>query len=161
VTTHLPHRLRTRRSGLAVLAATGLATMSLGSLPMTGVAHAASSPDSRAQNVVQEAAQQKGDPYRYGADGPGAFDCSGLTKFVYHHVGVKLPHSSSAQYDAVQHVAKSHKRPGDLVFFYDDDGDIYHVGVFAGHGKVWAAPQPNDHVRKQDIWTDSYKVGRP
>src|SRR5690606_6912926 len=47
--------------------------------------------------VVSVALQYQGAPYRYGGADPSGFDCSGFTQFVYAHVGVSLPHSSSAQ----------------------------------------------------------------
>jgi cell wall-associated NlpC family hydrolase len=116
--------------------------------------------ESRGQQVVHEAAEQFGHPYMYGGDGPIAFDCSGLTKYVYAHVGVQLPHNAADQYGVVNHVAQSDKQLGDLIFIYDNQG-IFHVGIYAGDGQMWAAGHTGDVVRKQPIWTDSYVVGRP
>jgi cell wall-associated NlpC family hydrolase len=96
----------------------------------------------------------------YGGSGPVVFDCSGLTKYVYNKVGVKLPHNSAAQYKVVDHVAKSDMRRGDLVFIYDEDG-IFHVGIYAGSHKMWAATHTGDMVRKEKIWTENFVVGRP
>jgi cell wall-associated NlpC family hydrolase len=110
--------------------------------------------------VVRAAAEEYGHPYRYGADGPVAFDCSGLTQHVFAQFGVRLPHNSAAQYRAVDHVPRSDMRLGDLVFVYDDDG-IYHVGVYAGGDRMWAASNPGEVVRTHEIWTDRYVVGRP
>ena len=67
---------------------------------------------------------------------------------------------TAAQYQVVDHVARSDMRLGDLVFFYDDGG-IYHVGIYAGGDQMWAASQTGDYVRKQAIYTDRYVVGRP
>jgi cell wall-associated NlpC family hydrolase len=110
--------------------------------------------------VVQAAAEERGEPYKYGADGPVSFDCSGLTQHVYAQFGVELPHNSAAQYRAVEHVAKADMRRGDLLFFHDQDG-IYHVGIYAGGKQMWAAENPGEDVRKHDIWTDRFVVGRP
>ncbi|WP_372448940.1 C40 family peptidase [Qaidamihabitans albus] len=110
------------------------------------------------QRIVDTAAAQAGKPYSYGADGPGSFDCSGLTQYVHRQVGIELPRTSSDQRAAVPTIAKSDMRPGDLVFF--DDGGVYHVGIFAGDDRIWAAPEPGDSVRLQDIWTETYTVGR-
>lgn len=110
--------------------------------------------------IARAAAAEAGVPYRYGADGPSAFDCSGLTQHVYERFGVSLPHNSAAQYRAVDHVAKSNLRLGDLVFYYDGDG-IYHVGIYAGDKQMWAAGSPGEVVRKHHIWTDRFVVGRP
>jgi cell wall-associated NlpC family hydrolase len=110
--------------------------------------------------VVRTAADERGHPYRYGGDGPVAFDCSGLTTHVYQQFGVRLPHNAAAQYRVVDHVPKSQVRLGDLVFIYDDDG-IYHVGIYAGGDRMWAAGNPGEVVRQHRIWTDRYVVGRP
>jgi cell wall-associated NlpC family hydrolase len=113
-----------------------------------------------AARVLQAAADERGEPYKYGADGPASFDCSGLTKHVYAQLGVELPHNSAAQYRAVDHVAKAEMRRGDLLFFHNQDG-IYHVGIFAGGKKMWAAQNPGEDVGKHQIWTDRFLVGRP
>jgi len=44
----------------------------------------------RAQVAVQTALDQIGDPYVYGAAGPDAFDCSGLTMYAWNAAGVAL-----------------------------------------------------------------------
>ena len=115
---------------------------------------------SRGARVVHVASKQWGHPYVYGTEGPVAFDCSALTKYVYSKVDVQLPHNSAAQYEAVDHVSKSDMRLGDLVFFYDNSG-IYHVGIYAGDHQMWAASHTGDYVKKQAIYTDQFVVGRP
>lgn len=115
---------------------------------------------SRGDRVVHAASEEYGHPYMWGGEGPVAFDCSGLTKYVYKQFGVHLPHNAAAQYDVVRHVAKSDIRHGDLVFIYDEHG-IFHVGIYAGGHRMWAATHTGDIVRKQEIWTDRYVVGRP
>ncbi len=116
--------------------------------------------DSRGARVVHAASKEWGHPYVYGGEGPVAFDCSGLTKYVYNKFGVQLPHNAAAQYQVVDHVSKSDMRLGDLVFFYDGSG-IYHVGIYAGGHQMWAASHTGDYVRKQPIYTDQFVVGRP
>ncbi|TCP48451.1 cell wall-associated NlpC family hydrolase [Tamaricihabitans halophyticus] len=111
------------------------------------------------QRIVETAAAQRGKPYSYGAAGPNKFDCSGLTQYVHKRLGINLPRTSSDQRQATSKLARDRMRPGDLVFFHDG-GSVYHVGIFAGNGKIWGAPEPGDHVRLQQIWTDSYTVGR-
>jgi cell wall-associated NlpC family hydrolase len=99
----------------------------------------------RAADAVKTAFAQLGDPYAWGAAGPNAFDCSGLTMYAWAAAGVSLPHSSSAQYSAVRHVAISDLQPGDLVFYYSP---ISHVGIYIGGGRIIDAPYPglNVHV---------------
>jgi cell wall-associated NlpC family hydrolase len=110
--------------------------------------------------VIKRAAAQKGKPYRWGATGPRAFDCSGLVTYVMKGVGVKhLPRTSSAMAGKAKHVSKAHKKKGDLVFF-TSNGHVYHVAIYAGKGKIWHSPGSGRHVTKIKIWTSSYKVGR-
>lgn len=111
------------------------------------------------ERLVDTAAAQAGKRYSYGASGPDSFDCSGLTQYVHKQHGIDLPRTSDQQRDALSEIAKSDKQPGDLVFFADG-GNVYHVGIYAGGNKIWAAPESGDVVRKQEIWTDAYTVGR-
>ena len=113
----------------------------------------------KAEHAVDWARSRKGSPYHYGSDGPHRFDCSGLTRWVYARVGKSLPHSSSAQASKVHRINRSHARRGDLVFFYDNGG-VYHVGIYAGHGKVWHAPYSGARVRRDPIWTSHRFFGR-
>jgi cell wall-associated NlpC family hydrolase len=113
----------------------------------------------RAFHIGQD---QKGDPYVYGATGPNAFDCSGLTSYAYHRAGLSLPRTAASQAGAVRHIPRSQLRLGDLVFF-ESGGHVYHVGLFAGrhHGTdyVLHAPRPGESVRTEAIWTNSWFAG--
>jgi cell wall-associated NlpC family hydrolase len=80
--------------------------------------------------------------------------------YVFSRFGKRLPHSSSAQYNAVRHIAKSSKQVGDLLFFRSSSGSIGHVGIYAGNGKMWDAPKSGDHVRLRAIYSSNYSVGR-
>jgi cell wall-associated NlpC family hydrolase len=97
----------------------------------------------RASDAIKTAYAQLGDPYSYGAAGPGSFDCSGLTMFAWRAAGVSLPHSSSAQYSSTRHIAVSDLQPGDLVFYYSP---ISHVAIYIGGGRIIHAPHPGQSV---------------
>jgi peptidoglycan DL-endopeptidase CwlO len=97
----------------------------------------------RAAVAIKTAYAQLGDPYVYGAAGPGSFDCSGLTMFSWAAAGVSLPHSSAAQYSSGRHVSESDLQPGDLVFYYSP---ISHVGMYVGGGRIVHAPHPGSSV---------------
>lgn len=94
--------------------------------------------------VVNIAKRYLGAPYRWGAAGPNAFDCSGFTMFVYAQVGVSLPHSSAAQISCGQRVSRADLQPGDLVFF---GSPIHHVGIYVGGGMMIHAPHTGDVVK--------------
>ena len=72
-------------------------------------------------------------PYRYGAAGPDAFDCSGLVNWAYKNAGVSLPRTSRAMSRSAPRSPKADLRPGDLVFFYRP---VSHVAIYIGDGKV-------------------------
>ncbi|MFI6880066.1 NlpC/P60 family protein [Streptomyces sp. NPDC050400] len=101
-------------------------------------------PNSRAASAIAYAYDALGSPYVWGATGPSAFDCSGLTQAAYRAAGISLPRTTYAQINAGQRVAKSQLRPGDLVFFYSG---ISHVGLYIGDGKMIHAPNPSAPVR--------------
>ena len=97
----------------------------------------------RAAQAVKTAYAQLGDPYVYGAAGPNAFDCSGLTMYAWNAAGVSLPHSAAAQYSSLRHVSISNLQPGDLVFYYSG---ISHVAIYIGGGRIIHAPHPGASV---------------
>jgi hypothetical protein len=98
----------------------------------------------RAAVAVKYALAQVGDSYVFGAAGPDAFDCSGLTMMAWGQAGVGLPHSSSAQYGSGARVSQSELQPGDLVFYYSP---ISHVGIYIGNGMIVHAANPSSGVR--------------
>ncbi|MEV4638405.1 NlpC/P60 family protein [Actinoplanes sp. NPDC049548] len=112
-----------------------------------------------AGEAVAFAFAQLGKPYRWGADGPGSYDCSGLTLAAWRRAGVGLPHNAARQYASTAHIGRGQLRPGDLVFFY---GPISHVGIYIGGGKMIHAPEFGENVRVSGI--DSQPIagfGRP
>ncbi|HET6562758.1 MAG TPA: NlpC/P60 family protein [Marmoricola sp.] len=102
----------------------------------------------RAGAAVQYALAQVGDAYVYGAAGPSAFDCSGLTMMAWAAAGVALPHSSSAQMGSGAPVSTSALQPGDLVFYYSP---VSHVGIYIGNGQVAHAANPSTGVRVDPV----------
>jgi cell wall-associated NlpC family hydrolase len=97
----------------------------------------------KGQIALDFALAQLGEPYVYGAEGPGSWDCSGLTMVAWAQAGVSLPRSSSAQIGVGTRVSYSQLKPGDLVFFYSP---ISHVGIYAGNDQVVHATHPGDVV---------------
>jgi len=83
--------------------------------------------------VIQAALSRIGSPYSWGAEGPNAFDCSGLVKWAFQQAGVSLPHSSQAQAAGGLPVDLSQMQPGDVVSYY---GDASHVGLYIGDGMM-------------------------
>ncbi|MFC4912895.1 C40 family peptidase [Actinomadura gamaensis] len=101
---------------------------------------------SRAAVAVRFAYRHIGDPYRWGGNGPHAWDCSGLVVGAWRKAGVRLPRTTQSIYRAVPHkVSWSHLQPGDLVFFYSGRT---HVGIYIGHGYMIHSPHSGTTVRK-------------
>jgi cell wall-associated NlpC family hydrolase len=100
---------------------------------------------SRGATALAYARKQLGKPYRFGAAGPSAFDCSGLTLQAWKAAGVTLPRVSEQQIRVGKVVAKADLQPGDLVFFYDASAPS-HVGLYVGNGVILHAPRPGKAV---------------
>ena len=113
----------------------------------------------RAAVALETAYDQLGDPYAWGAAGPGSFDCSGLTMFSWASAGVSLPHSSAAQFSAVRRISVDDLQPGDLVFYYSP---ISHVAMYVGGGQVIDAPYPGLSVHITGLYSmPLVGAGRP
>jgi cell wall-associated NlpC family hydrolase len=104
----------------------------------------------QAQIAVDYALAQLGDPYVYGAAGPDAFDCSGLTMYSWNAAGVALSHSSSVQSTQGTPVSISALVPGDLVFYYSP---VSHVGMYIGGGNIVHAPHTGTTVQISSLYS--------
>lgn len=121
------------------------------SAPRPPATPAAAAPASgRAAAAVNYALAQVGDAYVWGAMGPNAFDCSGLTSAAWAQAGVSLPHSSSAQMAYGPRVSSSALQPGDLVFYYSP---VSHVGIYIGNGQIVHAANPSTGVRVAPVFS--------
>ncbi|CAL9600879.1 C40 family peptidase [Streptomyces sp. bgisy022] len=129
-----------------------------GSIAVPGAATEAAAA-SHGTKALKVAAAKKGAPYRWGATGPNRFDCSGLTQYAFKKAGKKLPRTAAQQYNKTRHISAKNRKAGDLVFFHSGR-NVYHVGIYAGKGKLWHAPKTGDVVRLQKIWTGSVWYGR-
>ncbi|MDX6336164.1 MAG: peptidoglycan DL-endopeptidase CwlO, partial [Streptosporangiaceae bacterium] len=102
----------------------------------------------QAGKAVAYAYSKLGDPYSYGAAGPGAFDCSGLTSAAWAYAGITIPRTSYSQAGAgYPSVPKANLQPGDLVFFNGDS----HVGLYVGGGDMIDAPTTGSFVEKVSL----------
>lgn len=119
----------------------------------------APAPNEGAQTAVDAALSQVGKPYRWGAEGPDSYDCSGLTLWAWKHAGVSLPHNSGMQYNSTPRVPRGDWQPGDLLFF---GNPIHHVSMYIGNGQMVEAPYTGSRVRVVDASRSDYVgAGRP
>lgn len=109
-------------------------------------------------DVISYASKFMGRPYVWGASGPGAFDCSGFTAYVYGSFGVGLPHYTGSQFSMGKSVSKGNLACGDLVFF-NTVGPVSHVGIYIGGGKFIHASSGSHKVTVSNL-NDSYYSSR-
>ncbi|WP_243710831.1 NlpC/P60 family protein [Actinomadura sp. KC216] len=83
--------------------------------------------------VITYARAQLGKPYVWGADGPDAYDCSGLTMMAYRAAGISIPRTTFDQWRHGARIRQGNQQPGDLVFFNSgpgsSPGNPGHVGI--------------------------------
>jgi cell wall-associated NlpC family hydrolase len=87
--------------------------------------------------AVKAAESQIGVPYVWGGETPGVgFDCSGLVQWAWGKVGISIPRTTETQWPDMLHVALTDLQPGDLLFYYNLDGDseVDHVVMYVGSG---------------------------
>jgi cell wall-associated NlpC family hydrolase len=127
----------TGTSGSSSASGSGSKDKSSGTSAVTG--------SGRGATALAFARKQLGKPYSFGAAGPSAFDCSGLTGAAWKAAGVTLPRTSQAQIRAGKSVAKSDLQAGDLVFFYSSTAPS-HVALYVGDRIILHAPRPGKSV---------------
>ncbi|MGX2994571.1 NlpC/P60 family protein [Streptomyces sp. JNUCC 64] len=144
-------------AGVEGEAGTGTGSMSgAGGLPAAGPpaagppgAPAASrAPSAGGAAALRYAVAQIGKPYVWGAEGPGTFDCSGLTSRAWAVAGTTLPRTSQEQWRTLTRVPLDALRPGDLVVYFPG---ATHVGIYLGDGSVVHAPRPGGRVKVSPV----------
>jgi cell wall-associated NlpC family hydrolase len=111
-------------------------------------------PAGGAGRAIAFARAQIGEPYVWGAAGPDAWDCSGLTMGAWRAGGISLPHYSVAQYAESTPISSSSLRPGDLVFWGSSSSpsSIYHVAMYVGNGMIIQAPHTGADVEEVSMY---------
>ena len=111
--------------------------------------------------AVAAALSQIGLPYIWGGVSPGrGFDCSGLVQWAWGQAGFQIPRTTQTQWPALHHVALSALQPGDLLYYYNLDGDhqVDHVVMYIGSGPygtstIFAAAKSGTKIGYQPLFT--------
>ncbi len=128
----------------------------------TGPVGGSSEGGSAGMAAVQAAVTQLGVPYVFGGEQPGVgFDCSGLVQWAWGQAGVTIPRTTETEWPALTHVSLDALQPGDLLFYYNLDGDsqVDHVVMYTGSGPygtdtVIQAPFTGSTVSYSPIFTE-------
>ncbi|MGN0095806.1 MAG: NlpC/P60 family protein [Corynebacterium sp.] len=118
------------------------------SAPSLGGSDAVSAPNSVGQKIADAAMSKQGAPYSWGAAGPNAFDCSGLTSWAHQQVGKSIPRTSGEQAASGTPVSLDALQPGDVVSYYSGAS---HVAIYIGDGKVVQALNEGSPVQVNDL----------
>ncbi len=110
-----------------------------------------------ARQLTSSALRFLGTPYVFGGTSRSGFDCSGYVQHVFAMLGVSLPRTADAQYDAGHRIVGSMKA-GDLVFFHTYEPGVSHVGIYLGHGRFVHAS--SSHGVMVSSLSDSYWSAR-
>ena len=120
--------------------------------------------------AVKYAESQIGVPYVWGGETPGVgFDCSGLVQWAWGKTGISIPRTTETQWPSLLHVSLTDLQPGDLLFYYNLDGDdeVDHVVMYVGSGP-WgvdttiAAPYTGTNVSLAPLFTSGLEgAARP
>lgn len=93
--------------------------------------------------IVAYAKQYVGNPYVYGGTSlTNGADCSGFVMRVYEKFGISTGRNTRQQANNGREISVSEVQPGDLLF-YGSGGEISHVGIYMGDGKIVHAANKN------------------
>lgn len=114
------------------------------------------------QKIIDEAMKYSGWDYISGGSSSddGGFDCSGLVQYVYGEAGINLPRLEKDQYEACEEIEAENIQPGDLIFYKNEtsNGEIGHVAIYIGNGKVFEAGDPIGIYSATDEWHTSNQL---
>jgi cell wall-associated NlpC family hydrolase len=151
-------------AALAAPHATALRSLVIGGLPALAAPEppgARPASGTRAARAVAFAMAQRGKPYRWGAEGPHAYDCSGLTWAAWRAAGVTIPRTAAGQLAGLPRV-RGRLRPGDLLIYHSTVSPSgRHVAMVSGPGRMIEAPGRGIPVRSTSIRTGYLRAVRP
>jgi cell wall-associated NlpC family hydrolase len=144
-------------SGSGVLGLAGAVVTVSPTLDPTSAALPSAGESLAAARAVAWALDQLGTPYRWGGEGDGGFDCSGLVQAAFGAAGIHLPRVAQDQYNVGPHLPpRTPLQAGDLVFFGSSGEEVDHVGIVVSTGEMVDAPHTGAFVRVEPIFSNGY-----
>ena len=114
----------------------------------------------KVSKVLARAASVKGTRYKLGGVTTKGFDCSGFVLYAMKPVGVTFNRTSRDMRRETPKITKEELLPGDLVFYHNKKGTVYHVAIYAGNEKIWHARRPGLRLAKTNIYAKRVSYGR-
>lgn len=133
-----------RLAAIARLEETGTARAQRRVVASGALGRGAARPTASGARAVRFALRQLGKPYRWGAEGPGSYDSSGLTSRAWERAGTSVPRTGRGQWERLRRVPLRALRPGDLVVYFPE---ATHVALYLGDGMVVHAPRPGARIK--------------
>jgi cell wall-associated NlpC family hydrolase len=143
-------RDRTRQGAAPGAAAAGTPAAGAAASPPPAAPSVPVPASGRGGAAVAFALAQVGDSYGYGATGPNAWDCSGLTSGAWRAAGVSVPRTSQGQVYGLPRVSLNDLQPGDIIGYY---GGASHVGLYIGNGQVVHSSRPGRPVSVVSLYS--------
>ncbi len=104
-----------------------------------------------ARTAAAEALRYLGVPYVWGGTDPSGLDCSGLVVYAYRQINTSIPRTTMEQIHYGQPISPAEVAVGDLILFYHADGQVGHVGIYIGGGRMVHAPRTGLTVGIQEL----------
>jgi cell wall-associated NlpC family hydrolase len=110
------------------------------------------------EEIVSEANNLIGTSYRFGGTSPSTgFDTSGFVYYLHNQQGLMIPRSVSEQANSGTTISKENIRPGDVIFFKNDQGQPSIAAIYVGNGRVITSIPALNGVGIESISTQKAK----
>ena len=118
------------------------------------------SANEKINKLIEFALSKVGNPYVWGGtDVDHGADCSGFVMKCFEYIGISLPRTSYNQVDEGKAVSMKELKPGDLIFYTNNNktnGKVNHVAIYIGNGMI-----VNAASKKSGICTKPYNYRNP